>query len=433
MGMQMKAHEKCIEIVSIWSRIKIYFFSILFGAVVIFDRLSRWALRPKTFFALQQRDKPPHFLVDNSLGQHSYVKLNGVKLHYVESGPKNKPLILMLHGFPDCWISWRHQIAPLSSHFRVVALDLKGYGDSDKPMQRRGYRVPVLLKELRDFITALGASSCVIIGHDIGALLGWLLAYSYPGLVKKFVAISCPHPNIYWEVLPHGVQFGKRWVYFSQLPGLPEIDVLREDLTDITQCYAHEKSNGDGKMNALEAYKYSFSRREDWSGPINYFRNLLYVRVRLTPLPGKVEESWDDESWKGGQVLLITGGEDKRASLESIVRSTEFLPPEARAMVRVVAGAKHFPHQEFPDQVNNYLLDFLHVQCSPEKEKVQCSNGEGLHKRLVNRVLESSWVSSTVRYGNQVLDAAKKGTVGIGHDDSSLSRISNGYIHTGKA
>ncbi|XP_071450784.1 epoxide hydrolase 4-like [Hetaerina americana] len=431
MGIQMRRPEKCIEFVSVWNYIKIYSLSILFGILVICDRLSRWALKPKSFFSLQRRDKPPHFLVDNSLGQHSYVKLNGVKLHYVESGPKNKPLILMLHGFPDCWISWRHQMTPLSHHFRVVALDLKGYGDSDKPLLCRRYRVQVLLKELSDLIYTLGASSCVVIGHDMGALLGWFLAYNYPGLVKKFVAISCPHPNIFWDVLPHSGQFGKRWVYFSQLPSLPEMDALREDLSEIAQCFAHEKSNSDAKMNALEAYKYSFSRYEDWSGPINYYRNLLYVRVRLTPSQEKMSDSWDDESWKGGQVLLITGGQDSRASLESIVRSTELLPPEARAMVRVVAGAKHFPHQECPDVVNNYLLDFLHVQGSPEKEKAQCSNGEGLHKRLVNRVLESSWVSSTVRYGNQVLDAAKKGTVGIGHDENSSLSL-NGLVPTGK-
>lgn len=93
---------------------------------------------------------------------------------------------------------------------RVVALDLKGFGDSDKPMWRRSYRVDTLLGELKEFVSALGVSSCTVIGHDLGAMLGWYFIHQYPDMVKKFVTIACPHPNVYWNELPTASTFNTR-------------------------------------------------------------------------------------------------------------------------------------------------------------------------------------------------------------------------------
>lgn len=101
---------------------------------------------------------------------------------------------------------------------RVIAVDLKGFGDSDKPTWRRSYRLEKLISELRELITSLGVSSCILVGHDIGALLGWYLVHQHPDLVEKFVAVACPHPNVYWSDLPNSSTFNtrlaKRSVYF---------------------------------------------------------------------------------------------------------------------------------------------------------------------------------------------------------------------------
>lgn len=84
-------------------------------------------------------------------------------------------------------------------HSRVVAIDLKGFGDSDKPLNKRSYKVEILIRELKEFILALGVKSCNIIGHDLGGLLGWYMVALHRDLVYKFVAISSPHPNLYWN------------------------------------------------------------------------------------------------------------------------------------------------------------------------------------------------------------------------------------------
>lgn len=86
--------------------------------------------------------------------------------------------------------------------YRVIALDLKGFGDSDKPLSRRFYKLEILLEELTIFISSLGASRCAVVGHDLGAMLGWYLIHLNPDLISKFVAISCAHPNVHWRNIP---------------------------------------------------------------------------------------------------------------------------------------------------------------------------------------------------------------------------------------
>lgn len=98
----------------------------------------------------------------------------------------------------------------ISLCFRVISLDLKGFGDSDKPSSRRSYRVGVLLSELRELIHSLGVTSCIVVGHDLGALIGWYLVHLCPQIVDKFVAISCPHPNFYWSHLPNSNCFNTK-------------------------------------------------------------------------------------------------------------------------------------------------------------------------------------------------------------------------------
>lgn len=151
-------------------------------------------------------------------------------------------MVLLLHGFPDCWLTWREQFQSLAEHyryifftdiynairyatfecvdcnvrvlcrFRVVALDLKGFGDSDKPFNKRLYKVEIIVDELKQFILALGVKTCSIIGHDLGGLLGWYMVALHGDIVYKFVAISSPHPNLYWNRGSRNSTLDKKWV-----------------------------------------------------------------------------------------------------------------------------------------------------------------------------------------------------------------------------
>jgi pimeloyl-ACP methyl ester carboxylesterase len=125
--------------------------------------------------------------------QHRELAANGQRFHIAEHGDPDAPTALLLHGFPEFWWSWRHQLVALGeAGWHAVAMDLRGYGASDKPP--RGYDGPTLTADVAGVIRALGKGPAVVIGHDWGAALGWWLAATRPALVRRLVAVSCGHP-----------------------------------------------------------------------------------------------------------------------------------------------------------------------------------------------------------------------------------------------
>lgn len=380
------AKEMRIQSIPVWDTCRIHILSFIFAVWVVCKRTAKWIWDPAGFHTVQVRDNPPSCLVDSTLGQHKYVKLKGVKLHYVESGSKDQPLILLLHGFPDCWLSWRYQIPTLSQHFRVVALDLKGFGDSDKPIWRTSYKIDTILDEIKQFIHALGDTSCIVIGHDLGALIGWYLVHQSPNIVSKFFAVSCPHPNVYWKSLSTTCNY--QWLNFVQIPYLPEIDALKDDVKIIDQYYKHLPANDV----FLEAYKYSFCRKEDWTGPINYYRNLPFLKIN------------EDVDHIESTVILITGNKDEYVKLESIVKSSEYCE---KFHMKIVEGAEHFPHQENPEMFNKVILKYA----INKRFEISKSLERSPSKRIMDGLFGA--VSNTVKYGNSVIDNVQKRTNGV--------------------
>ncbi|KAH1028147.1 epoxide hydrolase 4 [Dendroctonus ponderosae] len=375
----------CIQSISLFAQLRIHFLSFVFGGWVLCKRLLKWVWDPRGS-SMVLRDTPPSFLVDSSMGQHKHVKLKGTKLHYVESGPKDQPLVLLLHGFPDFWLSWRYQIPILSVNFHVVALDLKGFGDSDKPAWRSSYKIDTILNELTQFVHSLGVKSCIVIGHDLGALLGWYLVHKNPSVVSKFVAVSCPHPNVFW--MTFNSTYNYQWLNYVQLPYLPELDAVKEDVKIINEYYKHLPA----KDVHLDAYKYTFSRKEDWTGPINYYRNLTLF---------KVSEHLDQIEVP---VILVTGGKDQFVSLEGIIKSTEFCE---FFRLKVIEDCGHFPQQENPEIFNDVLLKYLVDRSAVPKD----DSARSTSKRLINGLFGA--VSNTVKYGNSVLGTVQKKTNGV--------------------
>jgi epoxide hydrolase 4 len=126
--------------------------------------------------------------------EHHLADLGDVRLHYVEAG--TGPLVVLLHGFPEFWYSWRFQIPILAeAGFRVVVPDMRGYNLSDKPPKVGDYRVEFLARDVERLIRACGSESAVVVGHDWGGVAGWLAAMRHPEVVEKLAILNCPHPN----------------------------------------------------------------------------------------------------------------------------------------------------------------------------------------------------------------------------------------------
>ena len=128
----------------------------------------------------------------SELGTHGFADSNGVKIHYVVQG--EGPLVVMLHGFPDYWYSWRNQIPALSERFKVVAIDQRGYNKSDKPDGVENYKVDKLAADVKAVIQHFGQTKATVVGHDWGGFVAWSFAMQYPKLTSKLIVLNLPHP-----------------------------------------------------------------------------------------------------------------------------------------------------------------------------------------------------------------------------------------------
>lgn len=161
---------------------------------------------------------------------HREVTANGARFHVAEYGPADGPLVLLLHGFPEFWWSWRHQLIALGeAGYRAVAPDLRGYGASDKPP--RGYDAYTLSSDVAGMIRALGARDAVVVGQDWGGVLAWTVATLHPRVVSKLVVLSMPHPlRLRRAVATDRRQLAaSSYIGFFQLPRAPEAKLRRAD------------------------------------------------------------------------------------------------------------------------------------------------------------------------------------------------------------
>ena len=125
--------------------------------------------------------------------EHGYADSDGVRIHYATVG--EGPLVVMIHGFPDFWYSWRHQMQGLKEHFKVVAIDQRGYNLSDQPEAEANYNMRYLIGDVAAVITHLGTDKATIVGHDWGGIVSWQFAFALPQMVDKLVILNLPHPN----------------------------------------------------------------------------------------------------------------------------------------------------------------------------------------------------------------------------------------------
>jgi epoxide hydrolase 4 len=169
--------------------------------------------------ALGAPNLPPHARTELREG---HAEVGDVRLHYVEAG--DGPLIVLLHGFPEFWFSWRLQIAPLvAAGFRVVAPDLRGYNLSSRPAGVEAYSADRLAADVRGLIRELGAESALLVGHDWGGTVAWATAMNHPEVVDRLAILNAAHPRRLQQGLRNPNQLRKLWYFFFfQLPGLPE-------------------------------------------------------------------------------------------------------------------------------------------------------------------------------------------------------------------
>jgi pimeloyl-ACP methyl ester carboxylesterase len=266
-----------------------------------------------------------------------------VKLHVVSDG--DGAPVLLLHGFPESWWTWRHQIAALAgAGFCAIAPDQRGYGQSDKPRGVSSYQVDKLLGDLDGLLDALGHRRVTVVGHDWGGALAWSYAALRPERVAKLVIMNSPHPTLFMQrYLWRLAQLRKSWyMFFFILPSLPERWVLRRGFIErILKSAAVNRDAISGELVAR--YDAEFRRPGVATAAINWYRAAM--TSRRAPLP-KIN----------APTKIIWGAGDPVLGPELLDGIEEWV---ADVSIHLVPGAGHWVESEAPDEVNRELIAFL--------------------------------------------------------------------------
>jgi pimeloyl-ACP methyl ester carboxylesterase len=290
---------------------------------------------------------------------HRAVSANGIGLHVAECDGGG-PLVVLLHGFPQFWWAWRHQLTGLAERgLRVAALDLRGYGDSDKPP--RGYDLWTLAGDVAGLVRALGEPRAHLVGHGWGGLIGWTVAALHPRLVRSLTVLGAPHPlavrGAALRDLRGQGRASARYALRMQLPRLPERALVAGD--------------GAGAERVLRAWSGpGWTATAEFAGAVERYRSAAQI-------PGVAHCSAEYYRWAARSQLRIEGrrfaaavgrpaevpvlavhGELDPCALErTAAASRRWAGRDFR--LDVLGGTGHFPHEERPAEVTRLIADFL--------------------------------------------------------------------------
>jgi pimeloyl-ACP methyl ester carboxylesterase len=282
--------------------------------------------------------------------QHRYVSTNGIRMHFVEQG-KGFP-ILLLHGFPELWYSWRFQIPGLAeAGFRVIAPDMRGYGETDKPEGIPAYDIHHLVDDLTGLLDALGEKKAVIVGHDWGGVIVWQMALLRPERVERVISLNTTFrgrgktlPIQSYEQVPGG-----RFNYIIQFqePGRAEVGINR----DIRRWMDNTLKRIAKKPEfiteeVLNTFVSAFTKG-GVTGPINYYRNLNHNWETTTELADKqvMQKS-----------LMICAENDPVLIPQAAEGMEKYVPNLTKKLIK---DCGHWTQQEQPEEVNRLIIEFI--------------------------------------------------------------------------
>lgn len=277
-----------------------------------------------------------------------YAQVGGVNLHYAKAGTGRK-LVLLLHGFPEFWYSWRHQLAALSDEYTVVAPDMRGYNLSDKPEKIEDYAIDKLTDDVIGLIHHFGREKAAVVGHDWGAAVAWALAENHPEYLWKVAALQVPPVQV-WRRNQTFKQFLASWyMFFFQIPLLPEWLLSRSDFALLESSL---KNSTAGKHvftpETIAEYKKSWREARALNGMINYYRANIVKRFF----------SKSDPNRKISVPALFIYGERDFAILPETIKGIGEVIDAPYEEFRIPTSG-HWVQQEAGGDVTEILRDFL--------------------------------------------------------------------------
>ncbi len=249
--------------------------------------------------------------IAEDLGEHGFADSSGVKIHYVTKG--EGPLLVMLHGFPDYWYTWRNQIPALAEHFQVVAMDLRGFNKSDQPEGVQRYGMPRLVGDVRAVVKHFGKKRAVIVGHDWGGAIAWSFAMQHPEMTDRLVILNLPHLNALRRELANNPQQQKASAYarrFQQPDAASQLTAegltfwVKDTAARQRYIEAFQRSSFEGMLNY---YKANYPR-EPYEQPgdtpkVKCSVLMIHGLKDTALLPGGLNDTWQ---WLERDLTLVT-------------------------------------------------------------------------------------------------------------------------------
>lgn len=288
---------------------------------------------------------------------HEQAVVGDVRLHYVTAGDEGDPLVVLLHGFPEFWYSWRHQIPALAdAGFRVVAPDMRGYNASEKPHGVASYRMEKLVGDVVGLIEHFDREEAHVVGHDWGGLVAWATAIRRPEVVDKLAVLNAPHLDRYREELRHNPEQWSRSLYalYFQLPWLPEFTLGVWDCAGVAKML-RETSEPDTFDEAdLRRYREAACRPGALTAMLNYYR--AGFREELREQAGRLLGGKRPGNVVRAPTLLLWGEQDPALDVE-LTEGVERWVPDLR--VERLPEATHWVQNDAPEAVTELLSAFV--------------------------------------------------------------------------
>ena len=289
--------------------------------------------------------------IPDALGRRIVVPANGLDFEIFESGASER-LALLLHGFPEHAISWRHQAPVLAAMgFRVWAVNQRGYGDTTTPRDMRAYALDNLVADVAALIDASGAKCVTLIAHDWGALVAWAFAARKTRPLEKLVILNVPHPLCFLrEIANNPKQKRKSWyVRFFQIPWLPEFLLSRKDGAPVAKMLRDTSANKAAfPRDVLAVYAANAARKGGMRAMINWYRAAGRDLFAARDIDGAIEVP-----------TLVVWGEKDVALEVSCLEGTDAYVRDLK-IVRL-PDASHWVQQDAPEAVNAAVSAFLAV------------------------------------------------------------------------
>ena len=276
---------------------------------------------------------------------HKHANNDGTRIHYVSIG--QGPLVVMIHGFPDYWYSWRHQMSALKDHYQVIAIDQRGYNKSDQPEGVENYSMPFLVSDVAAVIKDTGASQATIVGHDWGGAVAWQVALNLPQITRNLIILNLPHPNGLAREMRNNLEQRTNSGYAQKFRQgkASDPDILGGGPMTAVRL-SQWVQDKEAKQNYIDAFD-----RSSFSAMLNYYK-ANYPRL---------SDSQSDKAVSAPQlnmpVLMFHGLKDRALHSDGLNNTWDWVDQDLTIVTAPTAG--HFVQQDAADLVSKTMKSWL--------------------------------------------------------------------------